>query len=133
MNVLRATDLAVPTIGVLASGALALAGLGEVAIGTLCGAAIASASWVGLHVIGRRLVGEGGGNRPLMAVLMGFKLIAIAAAVLVSVTVLGFNGVGVACGLSAMPCGVLLTVAILGTGSRGSDEGDTVTEVKGDA
>ncbi len=133
MNVLRAIDLAVPTIGALASGALALAGLREIAAGTLCGAAIASASWLGLHLIGRRLVGEGGGSRPLMAVLMGFKLLAIAALVLVSVTVLGLSGVGVAVGLSAMPCGVLLTVAILGTGRRGSDRGDTVTEVKGDA
>jgi hypothetical protein len=133
MNVLRATDLAVPGIGALTAGALALAGLHEIAIGALCGAAIASASWVGMHVIGRRLVVEGGGNRPLMAVLMGLKLIAIAALVLVSVTVLGFSGVGVACGLSAMPVGVLLTVAVLGTGSRGSHGGDTVTEVKGDA
>ncbi|MBW2261450.1 MAG: hypothetical protein JRG91_05690 [Deltaproteobacteria bacterium] len=133
MNVLRATGLAVPAIGALASGALALAGLYEVAAGALCGAAIASASWVGLHVIGRRLVGEGGGNRPLMAVLMGFKLVAIAALVLVSVTILELSGVGVAVGLSAMPCGILLTVAILGTGGRGSNEGDTAAEVKGDA
>ena len=133
MNVLRATDLAVPGIGALTAGGLALAGQHEIAIGALCGAAIASASWVGMHVIGRRLVGEGGGNRPLLAVLLGFKLVVIAALVLVSVTVLGFNGVGVACGLSAMPCGILLTVAILGTGGRSPDQGDTATEVKGDA
>ncbi len=133
MNVLRATDLAVPALGALASGALALAGLGEIAAGTLCGAAIASASWLGLHTIGRRLVDEGGASRPLMAVLMGLKLIAIAALVLVSVTVLGLSGVGVAVGLSAMPCGVLLTVAVLGTGRRGTDDADSVTEVKGDA
>jgi len=133
MNVLRAIDLAVPAIGALAAGALALAGSYEVATGALCGAAIASVSWVGLHRIGRRLVGEAGGSRPLMAVLMGFKLIAIAALVFVSVTILGLSGVGVAVGLSAMPCGVLLTVAILGTGSRGSDVEDTAAEVKGDA
>lgn len=133
MNVLRATDLAVPGVGALTSGALALAGQHEIAIGALCGAAIASVSWVGLHVIGRRLVAEGSGNRPLMAVLMALKLVAIAALVLVTVTVLGLSGVGVACGLSAMPCGVLLTVAILGTGGRGAQGEDTVTEVKGDA
>ena len=133
MNVLRATDLAVPAIGGLTAGALAIAGLTEVAVGALCGAAIASASWVGLHVIGRRIVRKDGTNRPLLAVLLGFKLLVIAGLVFVSVNVLKFNGVGMAIGLSALPCGVLLTAAVLGTGNRDADSQDTHTEVEGDA
>jgi hypothetical protein len=133
VNVLRAIDLAVPVLGGLATAGLAAAGLGHVAIGALCGTVIAALSWTGLHVMGRRLVSSGHRSRDVHACLMGFKRVFIASLVLVSVTILGLNGIGVAVGLSSLPAGIILMVTFVGTGSGDPREDDPATEVKGDA
>jgi hypothetical protein len=133
VKVLRAIDLAVPAIGALASAGLAAAGLTGVAIGAVCGTVIASLSWGGLHLIGRHLIGSGGQTRLLLAALMGLKFLAISALVLVSVTLLGMSGIGVAVGMSAMPLAILTMFALFGSGSGEAARDGQSTEVKGDA
>jgi hypothetical protein len=124
--------VAVPALGALASAILALSGLTGMAAGAVCGTVVASASWLGLHHLGRRLVGARDEHRTLVAVLLVTKFVAVSALVLVAVTVLGIDGIGMAVGLSAMPVGVVLMAAILGTGARHPGR-DQATEVKGDA
>jgi hypothetical protein len=133
VKVLRAIDLAVPAIGALASAGLAVAGLTGVAMGAVCGTVIASLSWGGLHLIGRRLVASAEQTRLLLAALMALKLLAISALVLVSVTLLGMSGIGVAVGLSAMPLAILTMFALFGPGTGEAVEDDQSTEVRGDA
>ncbi len=136
MKLLLLTDVAVVGVGILATAGLALAGLHEQATGAACGAVIGATSWVAMHFLGRRLVRASSRSRVFIGTLMGSKLMITAALVFLAVHVLGFDGVGMAVGLSALPVGIVL-MALIGpsmllAGGKGEDE-QPATEVKGDA
>jgi hypothetical protein len=133
---LKATDVAVPAIGAAVAAGLAIAGRWDAAVGAGCGAVIASGSWLLMHALGRRLVAGGTRSQLVIGLLMTLKLVAMGALVFLAIRVLGFDGIGVLLGLSAMPAGVILMAVILGpkgtiAGRRSEDE--IATEVEGDA
>lgn len=136
MRLLSATDLAVPIIGALIAAALLLAGKIDMATGATAGAIIATASFIAMHHLGRRLLGAGSRSQLVLALILGLKLMATATLVFVAVHVLGFDGIGMAAGLSSMPAGIIAMFVIAGPGR--APEGDSdgtrpATEVKGDA
>lgn len=133
MKLLRAIDLAIPAIGTLACGALALAGLHSTAAGAVCGAVVAAASWAGLRLLGRRLVESSTRGTIGIALMIFVKLLVVAALVFVSVALLGLSGIGVAIGLSSLPLGVVLMAALVGPDGRDAPGAKRGAEVEGDA
>ena len=136
MKLLRATDAAIPVIGALITLALLLAGRMEMAIGSTAGVLIATVSWIAMHRVGRRLVRGGSRNQALLAMVLGLKLVVVATLVFLAVHVLDFSGLGVAAGLGCMPLGIILMFIVAGPPrdpEGEADDGQPVTEVKGDA
>ncbi len=125
MKVLTAIDLAVPLAGALASAGLWIAGLGSTAQGALAGTVLAVASWTSIHFLGRRLMrASGSRSKPFLAMLMGGKLMAMAGLTWLAIRILGFDGIGVAVGLSSLPLGIVAAAALAGPESWGAEPGD---------
>jgi len=136
LKLLKATDAAIPIIGALVTLGLVVAGRWNMAIGSTAGAVIATASWLVMHRVGRRLVRGGTRTQLILALVLGLKLTFMAGLVFLAVHVLGFDAMGVAAGLGAMPLGVILMFVVAGPPrdrEGAADPGRPVTEVKGDA
>ena len=133
MKLLRIADFIVPATGFAAAAIIAAFGLTQMAVGAVAGAVIGTTSWVLLRFLGSRLMRGGEKRRALIASLMGSKILLMAALLWVAIGPLGFDGIGVAAGLSALPLGLVVMSLASSLGAAQTPSDEAATEAEGDA